>query len=313
PVLDQILDTWGETLGVCRAYLDDIIISGPVGVLFEFLRNSPTVLQRGLTIRPDKCCIFMPNQGIVDGLGVQYDIPADIQLVTAAGGITALGVPIGADDYVERFLRDVGESLRQFGDELEGLQHGQLELLLYTYSGGCKRIMHLFRCLPSEKLLPVADVCNQETMRLLHRLTAPTDELTEHMQAQASLPRRYGGLGLTDIQHVENAAFIAASVASLPSDSNAQPLEAASMDPEFITALTLFNELVDSKDRMTCSTELQQRPSQRVLTDLVFRRQFDILASDGTHKDVARLKEQASCGASSWLQPTFIRTHSHSC
>ncbi|MEZ0276822.1 MAG: reverse transcriptase domain-containing protein [Roseimicrobium sp.] len=174
PVLDQILDTWGETLGVCRAYLDDIIISGPVGVLtqvLEFLRNNPTVLQRGLTIRPDKCCIFMPNQGLVDGLRGQYDIPADIQLVTAAGGITALGVPIGANDYVERFLREVGESLRQFGNELEGLQHGQLELLLYTYSGGCKRIMHLFRCLPSEKLLPVADVCNQETMRLLQQMS----------------------------------------------------------------------------------------------------------------------------------------------
>ncbi|MEZ0274116.1 MAG: hypothetical protein ACAH88_04375 [Roseimicrobium sp.] len=290
--------------------MDDLVISGPAHVLveiLEFLRSDLMVLRRGLTIRPDKCCIFMPNQGVPDGLRVQYDIPADIQLVTMDGGVTALGVPLGSDDYVERFMTDIAASVKQLGDELEALEHGQLELLLHTYSGGLNRVMYLFRCLPSESLGTVSRVCNEESARLLQRLTAPASSVTDAMTAQAHLPRRYGGLGLADVQHVGNAAFIAATLAALPQDGNASVTLARNL--EFTTALTLYNKLVNPKDRASCDSLSSLKPAERTQKALVKRvhdHQFDLLASNMTQQDLARLKEQTSCGASSWLQPTFV-------
>ncbi|MEZ0274854.1 MAG: reverse transcriptase domain-containing protein [Roseimicrobium sp.] len=244
PVLDRIADSWGDAVGVHRAFLDDLVISGPAHVLVEilqFLREDAMVLHRGLTVRPDKCCIFMPNQGVPEGLHRQYGIPPDIQLVTMDGGITALGVPLGSDDYVTRLMDGIAASVKQFGDNLEALEHGQLELLLHTYSGGLNRVMYLYRCLPSESLGTISRACEEESARLLQRLTAPASGVTGAMTAQAHLPRRYGGLGLLEVQHAGDAAFIAATLATLPQDRNASVTLAHNLD--FTSALNRYNRL----------------------------------------------------------------------
>jgi hypothetical protein len=309
PVINRIMDDWGASLGVCRAYLDDIVLSGPVQTLTKilgFLRSDPSVAARGLTIRPDKCCLFMPNQGLLDGLRGQYNIPEDIQLVTGNSGITVLGVPIGSLDHVERALTDIAASIKRFGDELEGLGHGQLELLLHSYSGGANSVLHLFRSLPSHLLAIVTRACNEETSRLLERLTAPATELTASMQAQAYLPRRYGGLGLVDVTRVGDAAFISASIATLPSDDDPQRhRKTLAQNLDFTSALSLYNRLVNVKDCMSVDSVLQQKPSQKALMEKVHCHHFDLLGANAAQLDLARLKEQASCGASSWLQPRF--------
>jgi hypothetical protein len=308
PIINRIMDDWGASLGVCRAYLDDIVLSGPVQTLTKilgFLRSDPSVAARGLTIRPDKCCIFMPNQGLLDGLQGQYNIPEDVQLVTGNGGITVLGVPIGSFDHRERVLTDIAASIKRFGDELEGVSHGQLELLLHSYSGGVNPVLHLFRSLPSHLLTTVVDACNEETSRLLERLTAQATELTVSMQAQAYLPRRYGGLGLVDLNRVGDAAFISASIATLPDGDALQHRDTLAQNLDFTSALPLYNRLVNVKDCMSVDSVLQQKPSQKALMEKVHCHHFDLLGANATQLDLARLKEQASCGASSWLQPRF--------
>ncbi|MEZ0277170.1 MAG: reverse transcriptase domain-containing protein, partial [Roseimicrobium sp.] len=199
PVLDHITREWGDNLGVHRAYLDDLVISGPVNVLmeiFDFLCRNQDVLARGLTVRPDKCCLYMPNQGVPDGLRAQYGIPVEVELVTSSGGITALGIPFGAEDFVQQVLGRVAQAIHDFGDSLASLENAQVELLLHTYSGGRTQAMHLYRCLPS------AQACQEESGRLLQRLTSPSTEVTLAMNAQASLPQRMGGLGLINTSHV---------------------------------------------------------------------------------------------------------------
>ena len=158
PVLDHITREWGDNLGVHRAYLDDLVISGPVNVLmeiFDFLCRNQDVLARGLTVRPDKCCLYMPNQGVPDGLRAQYGIPVEVELVTSSGGITALGIPFGAEDFVQQVLGRVAQAIHDFGDSLASLENAQVELLLHTYSGGRTQAMHLYRCLPSTKVTVV--------------------------------------------------------------------------------------------------------------------------------------------------------------
>ena len=313
PVLDHIADTWGESVGVHRAFLDDLVISGPAPVMVEilqFLREDTVVLRRGLTVRPDKCCIFMPNQGVPEGLQGQYGIPEDIQLATADSGITALGVPLGSNDYVTRHLDDVARSVQQFGDNVATLELSQLELLLHTYSGGLNRVMYLYRCLPAESLGAISRACKEESDRLLQRLTAPASSVTAAMTAQAHLPRRYGGLGLIEAEHVGDAAFIAATTASLPQQDHNNTSATLAHNLDFISALNQFNRLVNPKDRVTSDALLLLKPaerSQKALTKRVHDHQFDSLALNMSQAALARIKDQASCGASSWLQPSFIR------
>jgi hypothetical protein len=159
----MIKESYGDRLGVCRAYLDDLVISGRAEVLLEILSF------RGMLLACcAEACTSAPTSA-ASSCRIKACRTAYTNAVCCPGR------------YTDRLLSGTVASLKDFGDALEILEHGQMELLLHTYSGATNRVMHLFRSLPSCMLHKVTQACNTESIRLLQRLTDPAATLSDSM------------------------------------------------------------------------------------------------------------------------------------
>jgi hypothetical protein len=316
PVLNHVKETWGDYgLSLLRAFLDDSAQAGPVPVLVEILEYLQTVevSLRGLSVREDKCVLYVPNGGLLETLRSTYKIPPSVQVTSA--GVVALGVPLGSPEFVQRFLSDIVRDVQTFHERLKTLDAPQLEMVLLRLCGGATKVSHLLRCVPPDESGPMCRLVDASSEQaLLHVMGLERKEdLSEVQWRQAYLPLSMSGFGITPTETIKEAAYLASFCSVGPTAEASQSSLSAALSHSLQSATQTFNLLVAYADKVSSVAKLCTRASekgslQRDLTRRIHRHEYDSMMRDSslTKVDWGRIKDQTRAGSSGWMNAVYI-------
>ena len=236
------------------AYLDDIFLVGPLDGVLSGLDDMTSDLQQiGLTVAIEKCEMFCNDQTTASKLAQSF------RVVTS--GTHILGSPIGHPDYIKESCLEIARSGQNLCNELVSLDDPQSGMLLLRYCH-VSRMNHVARTVFPSLLNNAACLHDQLTRGTFQRLVRCHD-ITDSQWAQATLPIRTGGFGMTAIQSICHIAFVSSWARSL-----------VQLPLSFVGLRHVVENLV-SLEEATCpigsiSSELQQAmPEEKCLDDLL--------------------------------------------
>ena len=192
------------------AYLDDIFLVGPLEGVLSGLDDMKSDLQQiGLTVAIEKCEMFC------NGQITSSELVQSFRVVTS--GIHILGSPIGHSDYIKKSSLEIARSGQDLCNELVSLEDPQSGMLLLRHCH-VSRMNLVARTVFPSLLNPAPCLHDQLTRCTFQRLVSCYD-ITDSQWAQATLPIRNGGFGMTAIQYICHIAFVSSwsrSLAQLP-------------------------------------------------------------------------------------------------
>ena len=188
------------------AFLDDITVMGPNGHLMTVFRT----LQRrfstlGLKFNAEKSSLFTPSLTFNTG---------DTRIPVVHDGVVVLGVPIGSDAFVSTALDKLLVEQTSILDKLPIFKVPERVPILRSSVNA--RPMYHVRNLPTAL---TADFSREFDKRTLAALCAIIGVDSESFPASSvdvkHLPTHHGGIGITSVHRVRQAAYLASLVESL--------------------------------------------------------------------------------------------------
>ena len=129
-------------------------------------------------------------------------------------GVELLGVPIGSGSFVSSFASSLVAKLDAIDAKLRQVPCLQTQLCLLRGCLGFAKVNHLLRCCPPDQIALACRQFDTRLRRFLSRLLG-LPAIPDEAWAQACLPLRFGGLGLTPASAVASSAHLGSLVASV--------------------------------------------------------------------------------------------------
>ena len=267
------------------SYIDDVTVGGPAQFVAEDIQRVATLgPSYGLQLNFAKCELiskFKPTD---------WPILAKLQQHTSDTA-TLLGAPLDRGQAMDEMLSAHCEDLARIISRLELINvHDALVLLKNSFSA--PRLQFTLRSAPCTGH-PRLDYFDH----LLHNATSKicNVHLSDDQWLQASLPVRYGGLGVRRVSSLAPSAFLASAAGTLELQRRLlDRCDTTATDPTF-----------DEVMQQWLSMSNAARPTdfrQRAVDNLVVEREFDSLFNRQTeayHR--ARLLAAASEHSGDWL------------
>ena len=185
------------------SYLDDVTLGGDCQDLLHDLQVMKDAAELGLVLNTGKCEIISQDMTTCGTLlvslpGAKLVPPSQAQL---------LGSPLGDDACISAALADKVEALRRLGDRLKFLTaHDALVLLRNCFA--LPKLLYTLRTAPCFRstTLETYDDCLRE---ILSTVTNNQFQPGSSAWTQATLPVKFGGLGIRSAMDVAPSAFLA--------------------------------------------------------------------------------------------------------
>jgi hypothetical protein len=276
----------------CVMYLDDVTLGGSVDQLGHDLEIIQQAEELGLVLNNAKSEVIG-----ISGSGHERELLSFLPGASFVSPLSAelLGSPIGDISCVEKAIFDKIEALKIIGARLEKFDvHDAIILLRYCFT--IPKLMFLLRTAPCflSSSLPEYDSTLCSIFCSISNISMSTDDAAWF---QATLPVRFGGIGLFSAIQLAPSAFLASAAASLVLFQSLLPSPPSSV-PHYDEALTEWSSRVSSSP--PCGLEAcNQRAWRAPLVSFTVDKLFSEASSDS---DRARLLAVSSRGASAWLQ-----------
>ena len=252
------------------------------------------------TVAIEKCEMFC------NGQVTSSELVQSFRVVTS--GIHILGSPIGHSDYIKESSLEIARSGQDLCNELVSVEDPQSGMLLLRHCH-VSRMNHVARTVFPSLLNPAACLHDQLTRCTFQRLVSCYD-IIDSQWAQATLPIRNGGFGMTAIQSICHIAFVSSWARSL-----------AQLPHSFVSLRHTVENLVSLQDTTSpvgsISSELKRSmPEKKCLDDLLrntnklqhklsLERTDQIVSNMKSHPqslwDGARFRSLQGIGAGAWL------------
>ena len=187
-------------------YLDDGTLGGDIESVVRDLRLVESAAsQLGLELNKAKSELISKDSTSLN----EFLSAAPGFLVTTPAQATLLGSPIG--DSIDDCISTKVSALKVMESRIQHFQAHDA-LLLFRYSSGIPRLVYLLHTVPCF-LSPQLSVFDEILKRMLGLVTNICFSSEESVWLQASLPVRFGGLGIRRAVQLAPSAFLS-SVAS---------------------------------------------------------------------------------------------------
>ena len=276
-------------------YLDDGTIVGSRSAILEFLSQVEILgSPLGLFLNKQKCELFWPS-------GDQSFLDFPLELRRPSDGLDLLcSLVWGSDNFFDSYFASKVDRTRRLQELLCFLEDPQCEFhLLRSCLNVCK-VTHLLCTVPPNRAthqLHNFDIGLRQALEKIIRCS-----ISDRTWSQATLPSRFGGLGLRCSVRTAPAAFLASCCSSL----------------SIVTALlNRFNEgnrvsttcIPGEAEARNCPQHLlpdwsiPDSPSQHSLQDALDHHQFHLLFNTSSIRDRAHLNSlHSSKFTGAWLQ-----------
>jgi hypothetical protein len=236
------------------------------------------------------------NRSKCEVISSQHNFPGNASFhgfqTTSSDTATLLGAPLSTGLAMDNTLSALHDNLKRAADRLQLLSsHDALVLLKHSLGG--PKLQHVLRTSPC---------CDHPTLQLIDETlkSAVTKicniTLSDNQWIQASLPVRYGGLGVRSVSMLASSAFLA-SAAGTQTLQNLILQKCHILADDIESSLTHWTQLSCSQ----APTNLQES-SQRTLDGTVTEQSFQaILSSTIDPMDRARLLAAAAPHSGDWL------------
>ncbi len=281
----------GRKSELVLGFLDDVAIGGEATcVLEDFTQLELAAKNLGLELNHEKCEIVghtADTRSLFASRGI--NLPE-----TSSAQVILLGSPLSAGQHLDAILRDKHQELQRLTKRLEMMpSHDSLFLLRNVLSA--PRLMYLLRtapCTGSPELEKFDTVLRESLSRTLNI------DLDDERWIQASLPVRWGGLGVRSVVLLAPSAYLASAASTAELTSSLLPAH--------------LRDIEDSGTAIALSTWMKQASSPAPLTPLSkAQRNWDDVCCkvqaasllNGTTDFVERARLIASCssGSGDWL------------
>jgi len=209
-VIKELLESLQSEL--VMGYLDDITLGDYAETcLSDFMRLEEAAQLLGLKMNRTKCEV-VGHTGETRALFTAHGITLP---ETSPDAVILLGAPLSAGEHLDSVLEEKRQELRLLTRRLELMpSHDSLYLLQHVLTA--PRLMYLLRTSPctDSPILPLYDDVIKESL-----LVTINVDLDDDRWRQASLPVRWGGLGVRSVVLLAPSAYLAsaASTATLTS------------------------------------------------------------------------------------------------
>lgn len=281
------------------AYLDDITLGDDANtVLRDFLQLEASAHRLGLEINREKCEVV----GHTDATRSLFAANDITLLETSPSSVVLLGAPLSAGPHLDSLLEERRDELLLLSKRLQFMPaHDSLFLLRNILAA--PRLMHLLRstlCIDSP-VLPLYDSVLRES--LSETLNVDLDDVRWN---QASLPVRWGGLGVRGVVLLAPSAFLASAASTKELTSTLLPARLRATKSSGIdAAVAAWTRQATNPFEVSilpATPSLPVSTTQRVWDHHCCKVKFDQLlfaASDPV--DRARLLASCSPGSGDWL------------
>ena len=278
------------------AYLDDITLGDNTDtVLGDFMLLESAAHRLGLEINREKCEVV----GHTDATRLLFAANNVTLPETCPSSVVLLGAPLSTGPHLDSLLEERRQELQLLSMRLQFMPaHDSLFLLRNVLTA--PRLMHLLRCTLciDSPVLPLYDTVLRETLSATLNVN-----LDDVRWRQASLPVRWGGLGVRGVVLLAPSAYLASAASTTELTSILLPAHLRSIeDSDMASAMSAWTKLASSSTTPTSIPSPPSSPAQRAWDDQCCRVQAELLLSDATDQ-VARARLLAACSPSSgdWL------------
>ena len=293
-VCKELLDSLKSELVL--GYLDDITLGDDAAVcLDDFLHLEEASKRLGLTMNRSKCEVIGQNdvaRALFSASGIS--LPE-----TSKSTAILLGAPLSAGQQLDQILDEKKQELQKLALRLKLMpSHDSLFLLRNVLAA--PRLMYLLRSAPctDSPVLPLYD----EVLRNSLSATLNVD-LDDERWRQASLPARWGGLGVRSAVLLAPSAYLASAASTTELASSLLPVRLrdavdSGIEPATSAWLRLAHYPLQSSP-----TAMPTSIAQRSWDDPCCKAQAEILLDSAVDYVVrARLLAARSPGSGDWLE-----------
>jgi hypothetical protein len=234
-VIKELLDSMMSELVL--AYLDDIALGDEAEVcLYDFLRLDEGARRVGLEINHNKCEVV----GHTVESRALFEAHNILLPESSFSKVILLGAPLSSGQHVDSVLEEKLHELQLLTKRLEHMPaHDSLYLLRNVLTA--PRLMYILRTTlcTNSLILPLYDAVIRDSLSVSLNV-----ELTENRWRQASLPVRWGGLGVRGVVLLAPSAYLASAASTLKLKSALLPPRLRDVkDSGIDVALAAWSEL----------------------------------------------------------------------
>jgi hypothetical protein len=287
-VIKELLESLQSEL--VMGYLDDITLGDDAETcLHDFLRLEEAAQLLGLKMNRTKCEVV----GHTDETRALFTAHGITLPETSPDAVTLLGAPLSAGQHLDSVLEEKRQELRLLTRRLELMpSHDSLYLLQHVLTA--PRLMYLLRTSPctDSSVLPLYDDVIKESL-----LVTTNVDLDDDRWRQASLPVRWGGLGVRSVVLLAPSAYLASAASTATLTSTLLPPRLRDVkDSGVDSAMAAWFQQSANSPAPTSS-------AQRDWDDACCRTQADMLLNTAVdHVARARLLASRSPGSGDWLE-----------
>ena len=276
-------------------YLDDVAVGDTAAiVLQDFILLEKTAEHLGLEVNRSKCEVV----GHTDTTRSMFNSQNVTLPESSSSSVVFLGSPMSAGHHLDSMLAAQKEELQRLTRRLELMpSHDSLFLLRNVLAA--TRLVYLLRTAPccGSPELPMYDAVLRDSLSATLNV-----DIDDNRWTQASLPVRWGGLGVRGITLLAPSAYLASAASTMELTSALLPMRLRIIEDSGIaSAMSTWTRLA------TSSKDLSFTPSppsklQRVWDDQCCKIQVETLLDVATdHVVRARLLAACSPGSGDWL------------
>lgn len=277
-------------------FLDDVAIGGDAAcVLKDFIQLEAAANKLGLELNRHKCEIV----GLSDETRSLFTSQGIYLPETSPDEITLLGAPLSTGQNLDAVLENKRLELQRLSKRLELMpSHDSLYLLRNVLVA--PRLMYLLRtapCTGSPELTKIDAVLRESLCTTLNI------DLNDDRWTQASLPIRWGGLGIRSVVSLAPSAYLASAARTEELTTSLLPTRlSAVVDSGIVTAMTAWSQLATSSSTSSTASSPPASRVQQTWDNRCCEVQADLLL-DAVADDVerARLLASRAPGSGDWL------------
>ncbi len=288
-VFKELLDSLCSELVL--GYLDDVAMGDLAEtVLKDFIHLESTAAKLGLEINRSKCEVV----GHTDESRLLFDAN-DVSLPESdSSNIILLGAPLSSGQNLDKVLEGKMQDLKRLSKRLECMPaHDSLYLLRNVFT--TPRLMYLLRttCCIDSPVLPLFDATIRDSLSATLNV-----ELSDDRWRQASLPVRWGGLGVRSVVSLAPSAYLASAACTSELKSSLLPAHLREVEDNGVS-ISLSAWRIQSSSPPPSSTSSS---TQKNWDDLCCKVEAETLLNC-TPDIVQRARLIASCspGSGDWL------------
>ena len=271
-------------------YLDDIILGDTVeSLVAEVARFRMEASRVGLTLNESKCEIV----GLSKEARPEWKSSCLTFSEPSLAVASLLGAPLSSDGFMSA-LTHHQDAFTLLGERL-GLLSAHEALFLCGSSLTMPKWLHLLRSSPSWSSPGLVSIDRTQWNFLSETLNIP---LSANSWTQASLPVRWGGLGVRSIEDLAPSAFLASAHLSRPLVVQLlSPVSLAAFDACMSDAMHQWSSIGE-----VTPPDLALRTSQKAWDDSICSLRMQQLLHAASGADRARLIAANAPGSGSWIQ-----------